>query len=174
VKKNKGFSLVEMMVTVAILGILVAVITPSLYTLFSSSTRGCATNLDSLLGKCQVYAMGRSENVVVMIYKADDGKIWGEYIEGTTHIGQPEQLGDSRVALTATPPGGSAYTPTKAQPLYISFHCATGGLSLFGSDRDGVFTPSAGQLARIDITSAGKPYEVLIYATTGKHEVNSL
>ena len=160
------------MVIIAIIGILIAVITPSLYTLFSSSTRGCATNIDSLLAKCKVYAMGRSEDVVVMIYRGDDNKIWGEYIEGTKLIGQAEQLGDSRVELSVTPPGGAAYAPTKAQPLYISFNRATGGLCLFGEDREGYFTPSAGQLAKISITSAGKPYEVSIYATTGKHGVN--
>ena len=173
-KKNKGFSLVEMMVTIAIIGVLLAVITPSLFTLFSSSTRGCATNLASLLSRCQTYAMGRSEEVVVKVYKDDDGKIWGEYIEGTNRVGQPEQLGDSRVELTVTPPNSAAYSPTKTNPLYISFHRATGGLSLFGSDPVDYFTPAAGQIARIDITSSGKPYEVLIYATTGKHEVNSL
>ena len=171
-KKNRGFSLIEMMVIIAIMGILIAMITPALYSLFSSSTRGCAMNVDSLIAKCKVYAMGRSEDVVVMIYKGDDGKIWGEYIEGNKAIGQAEQLGDSRVELSVTPPGGAAYAPTRAQPLYISFSKATGGLCLFGDSRDGFFTPASGQLAKIDITSAGKPYEVSIYATTGKHGVN--
>ena len=160
------------MVIVAILGILITVFTPTLYTLFSSSTRGCATNIDSLIANCKVYAMGRSEEVVVMIYKGDDGKIWGEYIEGSAHIGQAEQLGDSRVELLVTPPDKAAYSPTKTRPLYLSFHRATGGLCLFGDSRSGFFTPTAGQLALINITSAGKPYEVSIYATTGKHGVN--
>ena len=171
-KKNKGFSLVEMVVIVAIMGILVSLFTPTLYSLFSSSTRNCATNIDSLIAKCKVYAMGRSNDVVIMIYKGDDGNIWGEYIEGASLTGQIEQLGDSRVELLATPPGGTAYAPTKAQPLYISFHRATGGLCLFGDSRSAFFTPTAGQLARIAVTSAGKPYEVSIYATTGKHGVN--
>ena len=159
------------MVVVAIIGILLSVLTPSLYTLFSSSTRSCASNIDSLLARCKVYAMGRSDDVVVMIYKGDDGKIWGEYIEGSS-AGQVEELGDSRVELLVTPPGGAAYAPTKTQPLYVSFHRATGGLCLFGADSNGFFTPAAGQVARISITTAGKPYEVSIYATTGKHGVN--
>ena len=170
-KKNRGFSLIEMVVVIAIMAILAAVMVPSLYSLFSSSTRGCATNIDSLLAKCQVYAMGRSDDVVVMIYKGDDGKIWGEYLEGA-NAGQIEQLGDSRVELLVTPPSGAAYSPTGAQPLYVSFSRATGGLCLFGSNRTATFTPTAGQIARIDITSAGKPYYVSIYATTGKHGVN--
>jgi len=45
-------------------------------------------------------------------------------------------------------------------------------LSLFGDTPGGFFTPAAGQFARIDITSAGRPYVVSIYATTGKHGVS--
>ena len=169
--KNKGFSLVELVVIVAIMGILISALLPTLDTLFSSSTRGCATNIDNLLARCKVYAMGRSDDVVVMIYKGDDGKIWGEYIEGTA-TGQIEQLGDSRVEISATPPGAASYPLTKDQPLYVSFNRATGGLCLFGNDREAVLVPAAGQRALIGITSAGKPYEIRIYATTRKHGVN--
>ena len=171
--KNKGFSLVELVVVIAIMGVLISVLLPTLDTLFSASTRNCATNINSLLARCKVYAMGRNDDIVVMIYKGADGKIWGEYIEGTTP-GQIEQLGDSRVEISVTPPDAASYSPTKDQPLYVSFNRATGGLCLFGNDRNVVLAPTAGQCALISITSAGKPYEISIYATTGKHGVNLL
>ena len=51
---------------------------------------------------------------MVMIYKGNDGKIWGADLESSGFISERAQLGDSRVELLVTPPGGLPYAPRRA------------------------------------------------------------
>ena len=167
-KSNKGFSLIEMLVVIMLLGLLVGMLVPALTPMISSEARKCASQVDALLAKGKVYAMSRSADVYIRIYE-ENGKIWGEHLEGTESI-TSEMLGNGKMSVTVTMPDGSTkYTVNATNHLYVSFHRATGALQYFGNGYGKTFTGS--ENAQIAITAGGKTYKINIVPSTGKHEV---
>ena len=169
-KSNKGFSLIEMLVVIMLLGLLVGMLVPALTPMISSEARKCASQVDALLAKGKVYAMSRSADVYIRIYE-ENGKIWGEHLEGTESI-TSEMLGNGKMSVTVTMPDGSTkYTVNATNHLYVSFHRATGALRVFGkTDNAEVVGVTTGN-AQIAITAGGKTYKINIVPSTGKHEV---
>ena len=174
-KNNKGFSLVELIVVIALIGVLAALVAPTLQNLFSSEAKKCSSQINSLISKCKIFSMGRQGDVYIRIYE-ENGNIMGDYVEGSNVI-STEQLGGSRAKVSATDPNGAAsYSITAATSLYISFNRATGGLRFFGSSQ-----PSAGSwptgtiesgTAEIEVVAGTKTYTVEIISSTGRHGVS--
>jgi prepilin-type N-terminal cleavage/methylation domain-containing protein len=154
-EKNKGFSLIELIVVVALLAILSSIVASSLAPLFTTRARQAAMSADSLISKCKIYSMGRKGEVYVRIYTDANGKIIGEYIEDTTLV-ETTVLGSSGVKLSV-------------DEVYISFKRSTGGLDVFGPD---MTTPPTSTNA-ISFSSGGKTYTITLLASTGRHEVTS-
>jgi len=169
--KNAGFSIIELVIIVVLIGLLVGLLVPALNPIFSTAAQKCAYQTEALVAKSKIYAMGRSEDVYVMLYKNDKDEIWCDQLEGS-EIVSSELVGSSRVAVQITPPGEATYTLTEAEPLYISFKRATGALRVFGkttAEPAGGYV--SGDIAVINSVAGGKLYEISIIATTGRHEV---
>ena len=171
-RNNKGFSLIELIVVIALVGVLTAVIAPALQQLVSSEARKCSSQIDSLLSKCKIFSMGRQGDVYIRIYEVN-GKIMGEYIENGAII-STEQLGGRRASVSVTPISDAAYTISSSNSLYISFSRATGGLRLFSPTLPTTIPASPIEIgtAKIEVTASGKTYTVDIASSTGKHGVS--
>ena len=78
-KNNKGFTLVELVIAIAILAILVGLLAPQ-YTKYVEKSRKSAdaSNMDEMVKAVQVYAADGSNNIAVKT---------GDTIEGTISIG---------------------------------------------------------------------------------------
>ena len=95
-KNNKGFTLVELVIAIAILAILVGLLAPQ-YTKYVEKSRKSAdaSNMDEMVKAVQVYAADGSNNIAVKT---------GDTIEGTISIGDKTVTvaGDAQTAFEAT------------------------------------------------------------------------
>ena len=98
--KNKGFSLIELIVVIAIMSILVAIVTLGVGAISGSKVKECAKGIEAVLNKARVSSMGKDE-VTAKIYVGDDGAYYVDLItkiNGSTDV-QTKRVGKSELVL---------------------------------------------------------------------------
>ena len=99
-KNNKGFSLIELIVVIAIMSILAAIVTLGVGTISGSKVKECAKGIEAVLNKARVSSMGKDQ-VTAQLYIGDDGAY---YMDLTTEINgssdtQTKRVGRSELVL---------------------------------------------------------------------------
>ncbi len=179
--RKKGFSLLELIVVVAMIGIAVGLISTSVSVVFSSNANQCAADINSLLSKCRVGAMSRTGPVFIKLTQESDG-IHAEYHDGGAV--SDDVIGGKRVSLTFWVKVGSVdteYAVTDTGALYLSFNRETGALLPMsgayvlatGSAAAGLPESSTECCTRITATSGGQTRSVKLIPSTGSHRVES-
>ncbi|GHV33562.1 hypothetical protein FACS18949_07830 [Clostridia bacterium] len=154
-KKNSGFSLLELVVVVAIIAVMAAMIVPTLAQVYLSEAKHAASNIDNMISKCKVNSMSRAGDVYVEFYNKDN-RIYADYYEQDTVI-YTELIG-KRTSFTWD-------NGTKSTELKLSFKRATGALSVFGEvDLTG--------RSEVNIDVGG--YRITIVPLTGNHKVGAV
>ena len=94
-KNNGGFSLVELIVVIAISVVLIGAATISIRSVMGVEVKQCARNIESIINKTRVTTMGK-DSAVLEIYKdASDGAYYYKTtINGT--VSAPSKIGKSR------------------------------------------------------------------------------
>lgn len=79
-KNNRGYSLVELIIVVAIIAVVVMGATWSVSLIFSANSRACSDDIVSALSECKIMTMTKGQgNVRVIIYRdGADGAIYSE------------------------------------------------------------------------------------------------
>ena len=172
-KNNKGFSLVELIVVVAILGVCVGIVSMSLSTIFSSRAKKCANEISSLLSQCKVSAMSRSGSVYLKIF-GFDGEIRGQIYENTADGEKcltDDSLGGPNVTVSFTA-GGNAYNVSNTA-LYISFNRETGAFIDVNEAEAlaGVSSGVSGSCDIINVSGGSRNYEIALVPSTGYHSI---
>ena len=95
-KNNGGFSLVELIVVIAISVVLIGAATISIRSVMGVEVKQCARNIESIINKTRVTTMGK-DSAVLEIYKdASDGAYYYKTtINGT--VSAPSKIGKSRI-----------------------------------------------------------------------------
>ena len=95
-KNNGGFSLVELIVVIAISVVLIGAATISIRSVMGVEVKQCARNIESILNKTRVTTMG-NDSAVLEIYKdASDGAYYYKTtINGV--VSDPSKIGKSRI-----------------------------------------------------------------------------
>jgi len=153
-KIDKGFSLIELIVVIGIIGALVGALAVSVGSMFSQRAQQTATSAAALISKCKITSMSRAGDISLRFYKNADGNIIGDYYENGSIV-QTHILGASSVVQD--PPD-----------VYISFARATGALRIFGNAPTAA---PANATETIVFTSGGKGYAIDIATSTGRHAV---
>ena len=175
-KDNKGYSLLELIVVIAILGIFIVSAISGLNYIFGTAVRSCANDIKSAVGATRINTMGKYETVL-NIYKDTDGIHKQEWRKEVTWTGaktetwvsdHPDQIGKSYVDVTYTTEGGTTGT-LDANGIWIGFDRGSGK----ERDVDAVTTLPPGKtgVADIftDITASGVvTVRVVIVPATGK------
>jgi prepilin-type N-terminal cleavage/methylation domain-containing protein len=80
-RNNRGFTLVEILVVVAILGALIGIISMSVSSVFSERAKRCASEADAYISMCKVNCMSRAGDIYIVLDVDGDGCIRGRYYE---------------------------------------------------------------------------------------------
>ncbi len=171
-KNNKGFSLLEMIIVIAILAVVSSVSFVGLGYLYSTNIKSSIKKINSSLLKTQNYTMAKSNggrDVYMRLSQGSDGDYYIQYlrVSGSTEvkIQDDEKIGKKNLTLTCYKDDGSAETVSVGSPVDVYFDRSTGGL---------LPTQPGGNVywSKIEITVNGSNRcTVTISKVTGKTEV---
>lgn len=164
-RRKRGFTVLEMIITVAILAVTTGMITLSINNIFSSSARKCAQETDALLSQTRIDAMSRTGGATLHLYRVDN-TVRADCTVGTETV-RTETVGDARCTVTYTVAG--VPQTLDAGGFVITFKRDTGAFDFtknsWGADTDtGRKTCSA-----ITVTAGGRTYTITLYPATGAH-----
>ena len=186
-KNNTGFSLVELMVVIAIMAILMGFASYSFGLIFSSSAKECAQKLSSQLYETRTGSMCRYGEELTIKYHKNSGSgdeyTDGYYINrvtntiqnGATIADMKKQLSNaeirkiasSRVKITAYLEGDS--TPiTIDNATYITISYQHSGAFDYGIINR---ASTSNYFEKIVIESGNKVYTIKMVPETGKHSI---
>lgn len=172
-KNNKGFSLLEMIIVIAILAVVASVSFVGLGYLYSTNIKSSVKKINSSLLKTQNYTMAKSNggrDVYMRINQASDGNYYIEYwrVSGETRvkIQDDEKIGKKNLTVTCHKDDGSTATVSVGSPVDVYFNRSTGGLLPITAGGDVYWS-------KIEITANGaNRCTVTISKVTGKTEVS--
>ena len=72
---EKGFSLVELIIVIAIMTVVIGTVVFSVSMVFSANAKACCNNLQRAIADCKVTTMGKSEARLVL-YRGSDNQIY--------------------------------------------------------------------------------------------------
>jgi prepilin-type N-terminal cleavage/methylation domain-containing protein len=182
-KNNRGFSLIEILVIVAILGVALTFFSVSIVSLSAADARRCAVDMNSMMSRTKVNAMYRSQPSL-RVYIAPDGRVRGEYSEWGEDavsgdwrwIEQQDEILSNRPGTTVrfSRPGATDIELTApGQEFRISFQRGTGTLLNIppaGNPED-TEVVRGGLESRIEVIRGSTRYAITVINATGKHSV---
>lgn len=175
-RNNKGYTLVELIIVIAILTIIAGVVTIGLSRVLVTKVTQCTDNMQNVINKVRISTMGREE-VTLRFYQDSDDKYYAEIktIKGhgsnTSEETTTEMVGKSGIDVkfttdsTVTDPTDSSVETlsyVNGNEINISFDRSSGQLKLDGSGKC---------VRKIWIIKNTKINTIIFYQETGKVDV---
>jgi prepilin-type N-terminal cleavage/methylation domain-containing protein len=172
--KNAGFTLLEMIVVVAIMAIGLGLVSMSVNTIFSLEMKRCVKEITSELGKEKVTAMTRAGNVYMRLYKTGDGIHIDKY-ENDKRI-ETIDVGSAKIAITCHIGSDPTGTPLDADGIIIAFNRNNGSFKTVGQawalyDESAPGSGITGYYTKIVVRS-GSSRTIVLWPDTGKFSVS--
>lgn len=171
---NKGFSLVELIIVVAIMTAMLGVLVFSFSMATGREAQKCAYNMSECLDRAKSIAMAKSgtNDAYVEISKTTSNSYIAQYFvpdspvkkPATYHMAEEETLGSGRVVITY---GSGGTKITGATKLKITFDRLTGGVKE-------ISVGGAAVSVKDIYLSYGRGYKLVIAKGTGKHTVERI
>ncbi len=155
--KNKGFSLVELIVVVAIMGVAMAVGGYALSAISLANSKSCANNINAALEhtRTQSYSSDDGESVAKVTFYVDSSK---NLMMKKSYETDPEKLASASVKL---------FYKTGTNGSYIEVEDATGITFEFDRKTGGFKSP----YTSLQVIGGGKTYTITCYLLTGKTKI---
>lgn len=173
---NRGFSLLEMIIVLAILSVLIGFFIAGLGYIFGTEARGCANVIKTAVGSTRITTMGREETLL-RIYRASSGgayfkQVWvDDAVTPQPYGDSPEQIGKSYLEivywLKGEDEGQPGHVLDETADLFIGFDRSSGAETAVTMKINGVDVTSQ-IIKRIDVSGGGRTYTVGISPATGK------
>ena len=155
-RSDGGYSIVELIIVIAIIAVIVAAVSYSIVMIFSANAKACANNLQRAVNDCKVTAMGKAD-ASLKIYE-QDGKVYSRMtVDGVAQ--EPQKIGTNKVSVTFEK-DGSVYDLSTGGPVTIAFDRSAGS---FAEDTTNADT--------IVIAGGHREYELKLIRLTGKTEL---
>ncbi len=130
VKNNRGFTMVELLIVVAIIAVLSGITAMSLSVVSSSDVRETTGDIYSLISRCKVETLsGKVSPQLVISFDATEGAYYGTiHIEGVANA--RERVGEAGMTIGHTvSSSATVHNVTAEVPLTITFNRETGAVS---------------------------------------------
>lgn len=191
-KDNKGFSLVELIIAIAVMSVILGMLIGNLGYINNSAAKGCANSIKTAIGQTRIKTMGKQETYLY-IYR--DGKGYSMNLintdskTGTSLAEDKDELAASKVSVSyvvnkVTGGAGSEISlDSDGDYMLIGFDRETGKVntytdssntSVFQFTQDGSSVTKNVNVASdintivIKVQSGNNIYEITLYGATGK------
>lgn len=163
-KTDQGFTLIELVVVIAIIAILTAAIIVSINPIQSTAAKRGATNMRDALLKGKQYAMTRGNDGTYMVIENGDDLTATFYVNNTK--AETETVSARRVAVKYN--DGTKGTDQSLNSLYVTFDKGSGACRVFSpSSQSDTAAPSSNP-RYMRITAGGVTYKVTASGLTGR------
>ena len=168
---NKGFSLVEIIIVIALLGIIAGILAGNNGYLTNSAVKGLSQSIKSSIGETRIKAMGKQQTVICIYKDASDGQYYKQIyskVNDSVVAGEKDLLGKSYPEVKYMV-GATEYTLDTSNYLLIGFDRSTGEEKAINIDIDGDGTDETSVVCnQITVNGAGVSRTITIVPKTGK------
>lgn len=181
-KQNKGFTLVELIIVIAIMAIVTGLVSMSMAFVLGLDARQCAQELDGYLKLTKTKALSKNAEELRIYQDAGNKQFYVDFVESsytgtdvnnpipTTRTVQTEMIGKSAVAMTYTlsDAGGTIrQIGNGGDSISIGFDRGTGAFKRVKINN----VESLYYCAKITITRGSREYVIEMVPETGKHRI---
>ena len=191
-RDNRGLSLVELIVVIAIMAIMIGVGILSISLLFGTQARGCAQKVSSMLNETKTGCLSRFEETMTIAYRTKNQDGEKAYTaDGYYAINRIYTLNSSAVSVAVGGVGSAEIRALGSGKVVIMVYLSDGSSFELGTDKyvtisynrsTGAFDPvivgnASGEtqtddyIDKITFSSGARTYTITMVQATGKHTV---
>lgn len=170
-KNNKGFSLVELIIVIAIIAVILGTAFFSLNLVFGANAKTCANDIKNAIAQGKINAMGKSNAYVEIFRDTTDQCIYARQCileNGTWAIGEAELISNARVYVGFVPEGGTETELAPGDSVRISFDRGSGSFREF---HDGATV--APVYSEVLVRGGTRAYRLVLTKLTGKVNIEA-
>ena len=189
-EKNKGYTLVELVVVVSIMAILLTIIVPNVSIIWSFRAKRAANSIATALDKTKVEAMNRLVGEM-KLEKRSDGYYITYYLDRGKRAADiseedAEQIGPARLRISYTTEDEMVHELSEGEPLILTYDRDTGAFRPIQSNvvtqsqvneylknNQDIAFPDTGHYCKSIIVSGGARSRVItLIKDTGKYQMS--
>lgn len=172
--KNAGYSLIELIVVVAILAVALSLVGLSINSIFALNSKECAKKIMSELSREKVAAMSKQGAVFMKLYASDSGVYIDTYENGII-AEEGIKVGNARVIVKYYSETNTSGSEIDSTGIIIAFNKTDGSLKTIGQalELSGVSSPPDmnAYTTKLEIMSPGASHSIIFWPQTGKFEL---
>lgn len=189
-KENKGFTLVELVIVIALLSIFIGIFTLNIGNITGYDAKECYKNISSAITSAKIQTLGKAKetgDIYLQIYKdTSDKRVYVQTVTnaGSSSTGSPEIMDKKKLTKRGNVNVKFVYikdddtlsdevTAETGSELNICYNRATGAIVAQGIKKpDGSGNTSSYRVKYIYVTGGSHKYTIELIPSTGKVKIN--